>query len=256
MIPQPNLAQQVSLIQSLSNARLAKFRAVFDGRDREAIELYLVDTELVSALHSVVRTVEVALRERMHSALTTAYGPRWFDTQSSHLDRRTLTMISDAKDKLGRNPAPGKVVAQLMLGAWVSLLDRGGSLNQGGRADYESHLWKPALEVAFSMSGTVPPRMEIHSLAQSINWARNRINHCEPVVFGFPQRGYSGTAQVQDRHSPSRVLDDMCKLMGYIDVPLQTWLNQWDDVGDLAGSPKVSLALTYAATMPRVRIVH
>lgn len=256
MIPQPDLAQQVSLIKGLSNARLAKFRAVFGGRDREAIELYLIDTELVSALHGVVRTVEVALRERMHTAIAAVYGPRWFDSQSAYFDRRTLSMISEAKEKLGRQPASGKIVAQLMLGAWTSLLDRGGSLAQGGRADYESHLWKPALEVAFSANGLVPTRAEVHSLAQSINWARNRINHCEPVVFGFPQRGHSGTARVQDRHSPARVLDDMRKMMGYIDLPLQSWLKQWGDVDALVDNPKVSLALTYASSLPQVRVVH
>lgn len=256
MIPQPDLGQQASLIESLSNARLAKFRAVFGGRDRDAIELYVIDTELVSSLHAVVRTVEVALREAMHTALAAEYGSRWFDTQESHLDRRTVSMISEAKIKLGRQPAPGKVVAQLMLGTWTSLLDRGGSLVQGGRADYENHLWEPALERVFCANGQAPTRAEIHSLTQSINWARNRINHCEPVVFGFPQRGHSGTSQVQDRHSPARVLDDMRTLMGYMNGPLQSWLSVWGDVNDLVAHPKVELALAHAATLPRVRIVH
>lgn len=245
-----------SLISSLSNVRLAKFWAVFGGRDRDAIELYIIDTELVSALHAVVRTVEVALREAMHKGLADVYGYRWFDTQATHLDRRTLSMISEAKAKSGPRPAPGKVVAQLMLGTWTSLLDRGGSLVQGGRVDYENHLWSPALQGVFGADGLAPTRAEIHSLTQSINWARNRINHCEPVVFGFPQRGHSGTSRVQDRHSPARVLDDMRTLMGYMNGPLKSWLSSWNNVNDLVAHPKVELALAYAKTMPRVRIVY
>lgn len=229
---------------------------MFRGRDRDAIELYIIDTELVAALHSVVRTVEVALREAMHEALAAEYGHRWFDTQEAYLDRRTMSMISEAKTKLGRQPAPGKVVAQLMLGTWTSLLDRGGSLVQGGRADYENYLWKPALEDVFSANGSAPTRAEVQSLTQSINWARNRINHCEPVVFGFPQRGHSGTAQVQDRHTPARVLEDMRTLMGYMNGSLQSWLNGWAGANELVAHPKVHLALAHASTFPGVRIVH
>lgn len=256
MIPQLDLAQQQAFIRSLAPARLTKFRAVFGGRDRDAVELYLLDAALVSHLHAVTRTVEVALREAMHGALTAQYGPRWYNSQASHLDNRTLKMISEAKQKLEYKPAPGKVVAQLMLGAWVSLLDRGGTLKAGSRADYEAHLWDPAVRSVFSRGGLSPTRSDIHGLAQSINWARNRINHCEPVVFGFPQLGQSGTSKVQDRHSPARVLEDMRQLTHHLDPTLGAWLAQPSAVDVLIADSKAQLALNYAKSMPGVNIVH
>lgn len=121
-------------------------------------------------------------------------------------------MISDAKQKLDYNPTPGKLAAQLMMGAWVSFFDRGGTLRAGGRADYEAHLWDPAVSSVFNRGGISPTRSDIHGLTQSTNWARNRINHCEPVVFRFPQLGQSGTSGVQDRHSPARFSADIRKL--------------------------------------------
>lgn len=256
MIPQLDLVQQRAFIRSLAPARLAKFRAVFNGRDRDAVELYLIDSALVSHLHAVARTVEVALREAMHAALTAQYGPRWYNSQASYLDNRTLKMISEARQKLDRTPAPGKMVAQLMMGAWVSLLDRGGTLRAGGRADYEARLWNPALSSVFSHGASSPTRSEIHGLAQSINWARNRINHCEPVVFGFPQLGQSGTSGVQGRHSPARVLDDMRRIARHIDPSLGAWLAQPAQVDSLIADGKAQLALIYAKSMPGVNIVH
>lgn len=251
------LEQQTAFISSLAPARLAKFRAVFGGRDRDAVELYLLDAALVSHMHAVVRTVEVTLREAMHDALSSQYGPRWYDTQATQLDKRTNGMVEEAKKPLGRSPSPGKVVAQLMLGTWVTLLDRGGSLEATpGRADYEQFLWDPALSSVFSAGKDAPSRSEVHRLVRSINWARNRINHCEPVVFGFPQQGQSGSPGTQERHSPAKVLENMRSLMGQINPPLGSWLSQPAEIDDLVNSEKAQQALKFAMGLPRVFIVQ
>ena len=256
MIVQPTLDQQRALIKSLATARLSRFRAVYGGKDRDAVALYLLDAELTSHLHATFRTVEVVIREAMHRGLLQRYGPRWFDNQRI-LDKGTTDAICDAKRKnnLGKYAPPGKVVAQVMLGTWVGLLDRGSTLVGGGRADYERNLWDPVLINVFSAGGQAPVRQDVHTLALRLNWARNRVNHCEPVVFGFPQRGQTGTKGTQIRRSPSRLLKDAHDLLHLVDPDLAVWLRGWTVVHSLAGDSRVDFALDHvAATIPGVTV--
>lgn len=255
VIPQPGLAEQHALIASLAPPRLQRFRAVFGGRDRDAVALYLLDAELASHLHAALRFVEVALREAMHRALARRYGRRWFDTHAHLLDEPTRRQIGEATRVVGPRAPEGKVVAQLMLGTWVRLLDRGGTLASGGRADYERDLWRPALSTAFTTpGGGGPTRQQAHALAQRVNWARNRINHCEPVVFGFPQPGQSGHAGTQVRRSPVLLLRDLHGLLGHLDTDLADWLRSWGDLNTLVAHPHIQLSLAHAATWKRVTV--
>lgn len=141
--------------------------------------------------------------------------PRWFVEQTHLLDEDVSGQVDTALRKVGRNAPDGKVVAQLMLGTWVALLGRGGSRADGTRARYVADLWGSAISAAFPASS----RGDVHRLAMRLNWARNRINHCEPVVFGFPQPGL-GRPGVQVRRSPVRVLEDARILTTLVDARL------------------------------------
>ncbi|QHC56805.1 Abi family protein [Rathayibacter tanaceti] len=84
MIPQLSPAEQAALIHSLAKQRLRRFRAATAG-DRDAIALYLLDSELAANLHAAVRFAEVALREAIHRSLAATYGERWFQTHRNRL---------------------------------------------------------------------------------------------------------------------------------------------------------------------------
>ncbi len=249
MIPQPTLDEQNLLIRSLAPVRLRRFRAAVGGADRAAVALYLLDAQIASHLHATVRTVEVALREHLHRALSATFGERWFESQRELFDVDTRERLDEALEKIGTKAPAGKVVAQLMLGSWVNFLGRGDHLPDGPRARYHEVLWEPALAAAFD--GV--ERKDLHRLAMRMNWARNRINHCEPVVFGFPQPGLGGPGE-QIRRSPQLMLSDARELAGHLDVGLARWLRRWSDIDELFASDLIDKALDHVATDPTVSL--
>lgn len=247
VIAQPTRAEQQALIRSLARVRLRRFRAAVGGADRAAVELYLLDAQVASHLHATVRLVEIALREHIHRALTAEFGPRWFDTHTQLFDEVFMAGLSEAKAKVGDAAPDGKIVAQLMLGTWVSLLGRGDRKADGSRARYARDLWEPAVQFAF----TETTRSEANRLALRLNWARNRINHCEPVIFGFPQPG-QGTRGMQVRRSPQLVLEDGRNLTRRLDPDLGSWLDRWSEIDELLAQPLVERALDLVDRDPSV----
>ncbi|WP_298461274.1 hypothetical protein [uncultured Cellulomonas sp.] len=241
MLTLPSQAEQSAFVASLAPQRLRAFRRATGGNDRRAVELYLIDAELASLMHGTIRGVEVLLRERMHRSLVAAFDDRWYLTLQSQFDLKTKRKIDEAVTLVGRNNA-GKVIAQLMFGAWTGLLNAGGPMTgvrNAAIADYETALWSPALRNAFIGS---PTRTHVHALAQSLNWARNRINHCEPVVFGFPQQG-QGAPGRQQRKSPERVVADARTLLTLLDVDVAAWMTRWHPLDRLMRDPLAQDAL-------------
>lgn len=210
--------------------------------DRGAIALYLLDSQIASHMHATVRIVEVALREHLHRALSAAFDERWYLSQRELFDEDLKEKVQDALDTVGEGAPAGKVVAQLMLGTWVSLLGRGDRKEDGTKARFHVTIWEPALKQSFEGI----ERRPLHNAAMSLNWARNRINHCEPVVFGFPQPGL-GTPGVQLRRAPHLVLEDARLFAKHLDPGLEQWLRRWTDVDRLLENPLVEAALDHIA---------
>jgi hypothetical protein len=240
VIPQLHPVEQTALIQSLAKQRLRRFRAATAG-DRDAIALYLIDAELAANLHAGVRFTEVALRETIHRALASQYGERWFQDQRELLDETAEEAFSDAEAAVGVNAPSGKIIAQVMLGTWVNLLGRGDKKVDGSRAYYVRDLWEPALKLGLSA-----PRRDVAQLAQRVNWARNRISHCEPVVFGFPMPGL-GTDGIQVRRSPALIFADVQKLLRFTTSNFAGWLDRWETTHGLCAHGLVERALDHIA---------
>ena len=103
---------------------------------------------------------EVALRNPIHYQPSTHFDrPRLVgqrstctrrpDRRDAH-HRRTRTPEKISKGTVGA----AKVVADLMRGAWVTLLAKGGRSAHGRPVDYEANLWRPTLRFAFSTGST------------------------------------------------------------------------------------------------------
>lgn len=241
VIPQLTKTEQDALIRSLAPVRFRRFRAATSG-DREAASLYLLDSMVASHMHATVRVIEVALREHLHRALSEAFGEKWYLTQNSTFDEALAANVKDALESVGENAPAGRVIAKFTFGTWVSLLGKGSKKSDGTNARYVENLWEPALQAAFD-KGSIT-RSGLRRIAMSLNWARNRISHCEPVVFGFPQPGL-GKPGLQIRRAPHLVLEDARTLASHISPGLEGWLRRWTEVDELLRDPLLQVALKH-----------
>jgi len=257
LVPAPDPALAPVILASLARERLRQFRrAVPSGNNRAVLDLYVLDSELASRFHAVFRVVEVTLRETMHRALAAVFGPRWFSEPAfrSALDLRTLTAVDDAARAgcpRGVIPPAGAVVAQLMFGTWVQVLA------PGARRCQETAIWQPALAPAFQhavVPGQARGRAEVFELAQRVNWARNRVNHCESVVFGFPLPGQITANRQRRRATPHQVLDDARALVTAMNDQVAAWLDAWDELDALLADAQVARALAFKDRDPGISL--
>lgn len=253
--------QLTALASVTARSRLAPFRRAYDGHEGPALALYLLDAKLASHIHGHLRIVEVVLREQMHEALKVSYGARWFDGKSgAGLSFEGTKKVKEAYDNLAprgggrhqhRVPAPDKVVATLMMGFWASLL------RTPHDVDYEETLWVPALRGCFNnkLQSCYPvlTMSDAQKICQRLNWARNRVNHCESVVFGFPQPGQVQGGQL--RYSPASIVEECRALVGRFSTDVEAWMRASTSVDALIADPAAQHALTFSTGQPRRLIV-
>lgn len=233
----PTPAQVLQIEACTSPERLRRYRAAVGGHRERALHLYLNDAVLASHFHAHLRMVEVILREQLHRALTGAYGPEWYISHAALLGGNGPSMLAAAQSSLGQAKwrSPGYVVAELMLGFWAGLLQT----PSGGR---HQELWTGALSGAFNTRAELPSwsRHDAMLVCKRLTWARNRVNHCESVVFGFPQKGM--VQQRQLRLPPALILADCRRVVGRFDSNLEDWVSSSTTLDDALTQPDVRRA--------------
>lgn len=170
----------VSLAGSLSPVRIQPYVLSEGGDLDRALRLYTWNVEVSSACWGVLHAVEIALRNAMHAQLVMRFGrDDWWKVAS--LTHVGVQMVDSAKDSAGkvarlkqRSVVPGDVGASLSFGFWSGLTGR------GGRSQYETQFWQPALVRAFPNKGQLG-RSDVSRTLESIRLFRNRIAHHEPV---------------------------------------------------------------------------
>lgn len=239
----PITAQQASaLTRAISPDRLASYSAAAatSTTGATALDLYIWDRDLAVAILADVAVLEVALRNALHTRLTATFGGQDWYTRAGTigLDERARKDISRAVAKvptLARTP--GRVVAQLMFGFWIGLLDTGAA------GTYENDLWRPALSHAF-LGGKVEARAVearrvasshggdpvtftrewTHPIASTVHAFRNRAAHHESLLTGVPLPGQfhpDGTpVRISIRDGHARCL----QLARLLDRDLASWL--------------------------------
>ncbi|MFF1816846.1 hypothetical protein ACFVWG_06095 [Kribbella sp. NPDC058245] len=160
----------------LSEARLGPYLHASEGSLAAAHRLYQWNARISSAFQEVLHYVEVGLRNAMDGQLATwatelgAERP-WYRDLRVPLTPPTRRKVEVARNNATRGGRPelhGKVIAELMLGFWWSLL----------ADEYNRRLWQPCLQYAFD--GPVR-RTRMHSELNELRRLRNRIAHHEPI---------------------------------------------------------------------------
>jgi len=162
----------------VSRDRLEAYRPP-NGSDLDMAVTYLYSIVLSEALYTPLGVLEVTLRNGVHAALTASYGsPAWYDLRGV-LEPNQADDVVRAKRRiaaLGKPVNPGRVVADLHFGFWVSLLS---SL-------YDARFWRPdkarLLKRAFpNIPVPLRQRTTIYARYNTLRALRNRVFHHEPI---------------------------------------------------------------------------
>ncbi len=175
----PQEPPRISLVEAtrgLSEARLEAYRTHPAEPLDAVLGRYRWNAALSMALHPALGLLEVALRNTLHRAIAGLYGTEaWYALSPGMLASWGQKSIAVAKDELRKqrkSEEPNRVVAELNLGFWVSLLS----------TDYEQRLWPKLLKEAFPyLPKSNRTRATVAGRFQEIRRLRNRVSHHEPI---------------------------------------------------------------------------
>lgn len=146
-----------------------------DNDKAAAIALHTYNTKLSESFYTPLQGVEVCIRNAVDTQMKIAYGERWFDPGVAPLQHPLTEMLERAKadiQKSGKPLEPGRVIAELNFGFWVSIMG----------PKYEDPLWRRVLRHAFPYRPKRHERKDVHNALNAIRRLRNRVMHHEPIL--------------------------------------------------------------------------
>lgn len=237
--PSPHAA----LLPFLAPRRFAAYRSA-TPHEAAALNLYIWDRDLSSAFFSDIAVIEVAMRHAMHRELVADFGPLW-DLEASRWDTRTHRKLTEARARLGQRLTPDRLVAELMFGFWLGLLDEGGRAVGPGpqrRVKYET-LWRSTLHRAFPgakpaarAAGARASRSWVHARVALVAALRNRVAHHEPLINGVSLPGQFDASGRAVRVSIAEAREACIAVAGMIDRDLAAWIERTSTVAPLLTS--------------------
>ena len=187
-----------------STKRMERYFKLHKDENR-AIMHYCCNIELAESFYPCLSVLEVALRNAMSRELETMAGREdWYVIFSKtpsliHLNR----YVSQAcKQIAGRHEmiTPSKVIAELTLGFWVSLLN----------SEYENILWKHLRRAFPYMPKNLRQRKNLSAPLNAIRTFRNRIFHNESICWNL--------------NRVTSIHKDLLRVMGWINQDLPKWI--------------------------------
>lgn len=162
--------------EALSLERFGRYLAWAAGDRGQAIALYGLNTRLSESLYTPLQTLEVALRNRIHTVLAEAKGADWYrEAAGLLLVPHQSEQAAKAMEELvhARKPVTaGGVVASLTFSFWTAMFNK----------DYET-LWQQTLHrIADPTAPKGLKRKSFSGPLTPIRVLRNRIAHYEPIL--------------------------------------------------------------------------
>lgn len=167
----------------LSKVRLERYRPkdAFGqpfGSDLDMLTNYFWNIALCEAIYPSLNTIEVALRNTIHSTLTYQYHTdEWWHEPRLLLPAQYDTIADMEQDYLAKNQiaiTPGRVISQLSFSFWTKILSH----------PYESRIWRyrrfVLLRQAFPHSTNLL-REDIFLRFNATRMLRNRVMHYEAI---------------------------------------------------------------------------
>jgi hypothetical protein len=164
-----------ALLETISKDRLQRYIDDAGGDEARGLKRYVLNTKISEAFYTPIQGLEIALRNSLHNQAKAHLGENWFAASAATLRHPATEMIGKAERALtadGKIPTPGRMLAELNFGFWVTLLS----------SKYENSLWRPCLRKAFPNRPKGTERKQVHGALNAVRRLRNRIAHHEPIL--------------------------------------------------------------------------
>ncbi|PZR34971.1 Abi family protein [Caulobacter segnis] len=165
---------------ALSLERFGRYVAWAGGDREQALRLYTLNTQVSEALYIALQTLEISLRNRIHTVMSTKYGERWSRDPALIKAQHQTAQVADAIAEIeanGKEPTAGRVVAALSFSFWTAMFSPA----------YED-LWRSTLRFIATREGKGLARKDFSRPLTQIRLLRNRIAHHEPILHWDLQR--------------------------------------------------------------------
>ncbi len=185
----------------------------FDAHDNQekAILHYQFNIELTESFYTAISVYEVALRNAINKELISLMGREdWYSqfmkTPGLNNLHRYITQANKQISGRKELATPSKIVAELTLGFWVTLLN----------SEYEKILWKDLRRAFPYMPKNIRQRKYISAPLNKFRAFRNRVFHHEPICWNM--------AKILEIHN------EMIVVMGWINKDIPSWIEPFDRV--------------------------
>ncbi len=160
---------------NFTKSRLAVYRQ--DGvDDTSALARYLYNMGLCKTLYTVLNVFEITLRNKIDEALCSFAGKDdWYDVLP--LDNSSKAKVTEAKNKItkkGKTATHDRIIAELTLGFWTSLLT-----TRYSQAKFQSHIIKNCLSKCPAKLRSIK---SLQNIFDKIRILRNRVSHYERII--------------------------------------------------------------------------
>ena len=192
-----------------STKRMERYFSLYPDKVDRAMLHYCCNLQLAEAFYISLSVLEVTLRNALCRELETMAGREdWYaifpTTPGLVKLNRYVTQANNQIIGRHEDVNPSKVVAELTLGFWVSLLN----------SEYERLLWKDLRRAFPFMPKSERKRKNVSAPLNQFRILRNRVFHNEPICWNL--------SRVEKIHR------EMVMVMGWINRDVPGWLAQTD----------------------------
>ena len=207
-----------------SNERMTKYFDKYPDDPTRAILHYKCNLELSESMYISLSVLEVALRNAISRELRKMTGrDDWYAVFPGIPGLRSLnkyvTLATHHISGRHETITPSKIIAELTLGFWVSLLN----------SEYERVLWKDIRRAFPYMPKAIRQRKNISAPLNRFRNFRNRIFHNEAICWNINHVCY--------------IHSELIQVLGWINKDLPLWVARFDRFPKVCNEISKSLEL-------------
>ena len=205
-----------------SEKRMERYFILYPNDESRAVKHYQSNIKLTEAFYTSLSVLEVALRNALSRELKTMTGrDDWYVifANTPGLTNLNKYITQASKQIVGRHEqiTTSKIIAELTLGFWVSLLN----------AEYERLLWKDLRRAFPYIPKKDRKRKNVSAPLNRFRAFRNRVFHNESICWNMKK--------VQEIH------DELLLVLEWINKDLPEWLTEIDRFENVQEQIKIEM---------------